>query len=66
MLLFLDGNPLGFDAFALVSHFLTVFVLVLLAILTYVSARVIARDEEYLEAQEDSESREELTDRQEA
>jgi len=44
--LYLVFNPWGYDpGVVLLSHFLTIFPLILLSILTYVSARVIARDE---------------------
>lgn len=50
VVLFLVVNPWGYDlGVTLLSHFLTIFPLVLLGILTYVSARVIARDEERAE-----------------
>jgi hypothetical protein len=51
ILLFLDGlfwvvNPWGWDPFVIaVAHFLTVFPMLCLGLLTYVSGRVIQRDE---------------------
>ena len=44
--LFWVVNPWGWDPFVIaVSHFLTLFPLVLLALLTYVSGTIIQRDE---------------------
>jgi len=44
--LFWVVNPWGWDPFVIVvSHFLTLFPLVLLALLTYVSGRIVQRDE---------------------
>lgn len=62
VVLFLVLTPWGIDATFLVAHFLTIFPLVLLAILTYVSASVIARDEDY-DAREGGEGRDERVER---
>jgi len=52
VVLFLVINPWGYDPGPLlIEHFLTLFPFLLLGILTYLSARVIARDE--AEADED-------------
>ena len=54
VVLFLVINPWGYDPGPLlIEHFLTLFPFLLLGILTYLSARVIARDEAEADEDED-------------
>lgn len=56
---FLAFSPWGYDPeIVVIQHFLTLFPLLMLAILTYVSARIVSRDEEQQELE--SEERQEL------
>jgi len=62
-LMFWVFNPWGWDPwFVFWAHVLTVVPLVLLTILTYVSGRVIQRDERIASVDEEAEARTEVAD----